>query len=302
MVADLRIQKYRDYEKFFHRSKAMFRAYEKVDTHSHDLSRTYSFCPVPGGRNGGQEKRLVQIFFGNRPFDSTTQFVTDDKSGIPSRRLRRLTEAGALLQYYREPSGAVTCRLMPAQIENMHGEEDSIILDRISNPQKLLDRSVTWRHWQYLISYMHCTCIDGDPNLFDRARTAWIRFKYPRVVKNEEVGTVLGKWLWKSVSFALTVGLSGFILLLLPKPPTPDVSKVQVVQDSPDTMRARDDETKRLNDIAATIFTMSRDIDALKSLTGTPIVVKVMELPEKPKDKDTGSPPEEPIVPKKKTQ
>lgn len=302
MAADLRIQKYRDYERFFRRSKAMFRAYEKVDTHSHDLSRTYGFCPVPGGRNGGQEKRLVQIFFGSRPFDSTTQFVTDDKSGIPSRQLRLLTEAGALLQYYREPSGAVTCLLMPAQVENMGGMEDFIVLDRISNPLKLLDRAVTWRHWQYLISYMHCTCIDGDPNLLDRAKTAWIRFKNLRVVKNEEAGTILGKWFWKSVSFALTIGLSGFLLLLLPKPPTPDVSKVQVVQESPDMTRARDAQAKRLDDIAATMSTMGRDIDSLKSLIGAPIAVKVIEFPEKPKDTDASPPPPKPAAHKKKSQ
>ncbi len=294
MAPNSRQKKYSDFKIFFRRSKPIFRAYEKVDTHSHDLSRTYSFYSVPGGRIGGQEERLVQIFFGNRPFDSTTQFVSDDKSGIPSRQLRLLTESGALLQYYREPSGAVTCLLMPAQVENVRGREDFIVLDRISSPLRLLDRSVTRRHWRYFISYMHCTCIDGDPNLMDRARTAWIRFTKVRVVKNAQAGTVLEKWFWKSASFALTVGLSGFLLLLLPKAPTPDVSKVQVIEEAPDTTRARNAEAKRLDDIAATISTMSRDIHALKSLTSAPIAVKVIELPEKPKDTDTSPPPAKP--------
>ncbi|CAA7614882.1 hypothetical protein MTBSS4_120065 [Magnetospirillum sp. SS-4] len=67
-------------------------------------------------------------------------------------------------------------------------------------------------------------------------------------------------------------------------------------------MRARDAEVKRLDDIAATMSSMSRDIDFLKSLTSTPIAVKVIELPEKPKDTDTSPPPPKPVTHKKKSQ
>ena len=297
MIGEIRIQKYRAFDKFFQRSKALFRAYEKVDKHSHDLTRTYAFCPVPGGWNGGQEKRLVQIFFGNRPYDSVTQLVSDDASGIPSRQLRLLTERGATLQYFREPSGQVTCVLIPARVEDRRSREDYVLLEKISDPAKLLRRSVTRRHWRYLISYMHCTGIDGTPNLFDHARTAWLRFTRTLIVKDEAKGPLIWKCLGIVVGFALTVGLSGFLLLLIPKPPTPEVSKVQIVQEPDGVTHARDAEMKRLDEIAATISSMSRDIDALKASASNPIAVKVIELPEKPKEPD--APPSAPKNPHK---
>lgn len=270
MQGEARRQKYRDFARFFKRSKPMFEAYEKLDPRSHDLSRTYDFYVARGGRNGGIEKRLIQIFFGQRPYESVNELKAE-KGSLPSIQSRFLTEGGALLQYHREPSGGVTCLLIPATTEGLRGREDAVLLEKIANPARLHFRAVTQRHWRYLISYMHCTSLDGSPNVKDHVRTAWMRFRKVRVIKGEETGPLIWTYLWKIIAFALTIGLSGFILALLPKPAAPEIVKVQVVRESPELTRTRKAESQLLDDIAKTISAMSHDI---KKQTQAPIAVR----------------------------
>jgi|GEM_PF-1642833 len=109
--------------------------------------------------------------------------------------------------------GHVLCNLYPAMSENQKPFEDTILLDYIADPSKLPEKSKG--HWKMFIAYMECTCLDGSPNSYHRLRTFYLmnfkKYIVNTIVKQRRIA-VLGKDLSK---YALTIGLSGFIILLV---------------------------------------------------------------------------------------
>lgn len=126
-----RKSRYIAFEKFHQASKDLFEAHANA-TKDKRLADLYSFYVKPGGRYGGFDKKIVEIFYGSRPIGSITKIVDGFK---PIRTLEKAY--GATLQYQRTDDGQVLCILIPASSENFHHPEDFIILDVISNPIEL---------------------------------------------------------------------------------------------------------------------------------------------------------------------
>ena len=123
------------------------------------------------------------------------------------------------MRYQRTDAGKVLCTSHPATTKTLSIDlvprEDLIVLDVISDPRSLLSKSLQRSHWRAFISYMECTNVDGDPNVVDK-----IRVSYLRLAKTLGVDQRLqDKRIWVAsraiVKFALTVGLSGFLLTLV---------------------------------------------------------------------------------------
>ena len=108
--------------------QADFESRSKSDERSRRFADFYTLCIVPGGRNGGDDKRLTQVFYGNRPFDQVTKLQADNDGSIV-RATRLLTEHGACLHYQCDDSGRVACLLFPAKTEHMATKEDAIVLN-----------------------------------------------------------------------------------------------------------------------------------------------------------------------------
>lgn len=202
-----RTARYKNFDQFFKDSKKIFEEYAKNDQSNERLDNLFSLYICPGGRDGGQNKKVVDVFYGNRPFESVTE-LNDNLTTTTKLE----TAHGAILAYYRTDNGHVVCNLYPAKSENQRPSEEIILLDFVSDPSRLKEKSK--RHWKMFVSYMESTCLDGEPNFWHRVSTFYLRnfkqYVVQSVIQQRKVIALAGE----IAKFALTVGLSGFIILL----------------------------------------------------------------------------------------
>ena len=209
-----RQSRYEDFEKFTNDAEARFNALRNADERAKSFSNFHSFYAVKGGAMGGIDKRVFEVFFGNRPIDNVKTFESHGEQ-FPQQQNKLLTERGITLRYERTDIGTIVCTLFPATTKDLCQREDSIVLDWITNPKALHSKGKLKSHWRAFISYMECTSIDGEPSILDKVRVGYLRFTRlliidGRVGKRKVVEAVV-----KIVGYALTIGLSGFLLALI---------------------------------------------------------------------------------------
>lgn len=271
MKPEKRLKRYKDFEKFFVNAKTIFAEYESNDERSKTLAAHYSLYTVPGGRDGGHDKRLVQVFYGNRPFDEVKEVKYDVNQSVPVMRTRFLTEQGACLQYQCVDSGRVICFLSPAKTENS-AIEDGVVLDWINEPASLASGALPAKHWRYLSAYMHCTSLDGDPNWFDRWRVAWIKFVKRLVIDGKIKPQRVASSGLEILKFALTVGLSGFLLYAVTKwfPGPSSPTKVIVVGEVDNYARGRERQNQQLSAIATKVDSLGQQVQEIRNKLDEP--------------------------------
>ncbi len=163
---------------------------------------------------GGIDKRIIEVFFGSRPIDQVKTFESQD-GALPQMKSKLLPEQGACLRYERTDIGTVICTLFPATTQASRQREDSIILEWIPNPRSLHSRWKAASHWRSFISYMQCTSVDGEPTALDKLRVGYLRFMHQVVVNGRAETTRFRAMLGSAFSYALTIGLSGFLLMII---------------------------------------------------------------------------------------
>ncbi|MCG9769357.1 hypothetical protein L1D59_12190 [Pseudoalteromonas piscicida] len=203
-----RAERYKKFDEFYEDSKDLFEAYSKASESSVRLDGLYSFYVSPGGRHGGLNKKIVDVFYGKRPFDSTTTMGTN------FQKIEKLETAhGATLSYQRTDDGQVLCTLSPAASENFHHPEDFILLSKIKNPTELKRKS-KW-HWEMFQAYMESTCLDGRPSVFQKLAVFYLR-NFKEYVANKTLHKRRATVFFREIAkYTATVGLSGFIILIV---------------------------------------------------------------------------------------
>ncbi|MFC7367714.1 hypothetical protein [Vreelandella zhaodongensis] len=203
-----RANRYAAFDNFREGSKDLFEAYAKSTESSLRLDSLYSFYVSPGGRYGGRNKKIVDVFYGNRPFDSITE------TGVNFQTIRKLeTARGATLSYQRTDDGLVLCSLSPAASENFHHPEDFILLDMVKNPTELERKSK--RHWRMFQAYMESTCLDGKPTFFQKILVFYLR-NFKEFVADKTLQKRRASVFFREIAkYTVTVGLSGFIILMV---------------------------------------------------------------------------------------
>lgn len=209
-----RKDRYEDFEQFADGAEALFNGLLASDSRAKDLSNFYSFYAKKGGAMGGVDKRVVEVFFGNRAIDHVETFESQD-GAFPQRQSKLLSERGASLRYERTDTGTVICTLFPAETKASRQREDSILLDWIANPRSLHSNRKVGAHWRSLISYMQCTSIDGEPTMLDNWRVGYLRFTRRLIVEGRAETTRIVAAIESVFRYALTIGLSGFLLTLI---------------------------------------------------------------------------------------
>lgn len=211
-----RLERCEDFKLFLRLAKEWFPNIAQSDDRHQFFAQIYGFHILCGGRFGGVDKRTLEVFYGQRPFDCVFEIrQTPEKNGklSPPRRHRRLLlDSGAALRYERTDDGLVLCVLEPSRSEGMQRPEEGIILAVIREPRVLTGRPVLESHWRALISYLECSSIDGSPTITDRLRTWWLlstrRVLIDGQVKDRRAVRVGGEIL----KWVLTIGLSGALL------------------------------------------------------------------------------------------
>lgn len=222
MPKTLRLQRYKDFQAFLDGSNDFFADLAKSDSGNDFFGGEYSLCIKPGGAAGGRDKRLLEVFYGKRPFDSIEEVITSTDGGLPRLQKRLLSENGVRLNYYLNDSGVVVCSLIPARTDSLSQREDAIILDSVSNPSQL--RILAKSHWNYFQSYMQVTSLDGAPTFADKIRVFWLRLCRLLIVSGKQERRRILVISESVLKFTASVGLSGFLLLAITryfdKPPT----------------------------------------------------------------------------------
>jgi hypothetical protein len=200
-----------------------FREFAESDCRHEFFNQTYSFCVVKGGRDGGTDNRIFEVFYGARPYDGVREINPDNPLSRPQLRLR--VEQGAGLTYILTDRGTVLCFLKPARCEGFNRKEEHILLSHIRSTQHLTGKPALQRHFQYLLSYFEVSSLDGDPSLFDRAVVWWLLFTRSIQVEGKKVRARVWSTLEIAAFIFFTVGLNGFLLkaleMIFSKPPPP---------------------------------------------------------------------------------
>jgi len=212
-----------DFDEFVRHACDTFGQIAARDPRNAFFDAVYRLCVTPGGAMGGTDRRLVEVFYGQRPIEAVREMVSREGRD-PRLQERFLAEHGACLFYQRMDSGVVLVGLRPAGSEGFRRREQMILLEWIRGTHALTGPGTLERHWRAFVSYMEYTSLEGEPTLGDRTRVWWMLFVRPTVVKGEHVPALCWRAGATVAKFALTVGLSGFLLaivqwLLGPAPP-----------------------------------------------------------------------------------
>ncbi|WCC46249.1 hypothetical protein [Tenacibaculum finnmarkense] len=182
-----------------------FNGFHEKDDRAEKFHKAYSLHKFRGDRSNRLNERSVDVFFGNRAYETMTR----------GSEWKALAEYGTTLLYKRNDDGFVTVFLYPANPENQSQKEDFILLHKRLNPNELLRKSVLSNHWKTFISYMECTSLDGSPTSIDKLRIGYLKLVKQLVIKNKIQQSRIKSYFFEISKFVLTVGLSGFIIFLV---------------------------------------------------------------------------------------
>ncbi len=243
-----RIERYKSFKAFSEASKPKYDEISRSDKKFQDLNAHYSLCVCPGGSQGGANERLLEIFYGQRPFD-TQRFDPFDRN-----RLKVLVEYGARLHYNLLDNGRALAVLYPAKTDHFSPTEDSILVSGNLDPNDL--RKACKAHFELLNAYMRCTSLDGEPSKMDLLRVFWLRLTRPLMVEGKMQQTRLWVHAVSIFKFTMSVGLSGFLLALI---------MAVTASPSPDYSPEIGQTNKALNSIDKKIERISSNLDEIRN-------------------------------------
>jgi hypothetical protein len=260
-MARTRLDRRNDFDEFFRTAVATFTEFRDNDPSAEKFQNIYLLNICPGSRASGTNNRVVEVFWGSRPFETITQ----------GRNWTALTEYGATLLYERDDSGFVIVSIYPANTDNRKPIESSITLDIWLDPIKLKDKSFLKKHWNDLMAYMESTSLDGNPTFLQRQRVNYLRTFKNLVVDNKWTPTKISVFVKEVFKWVLTVGLSGVIIYALTQLTQPETTETEI----------------QLKEVNKNLETVSKQLDKISegntdlktlSITTDSIAIKTKEI------------------------
>lgn len=201
-MKEIRLRKIKDFENFYDHCITIFTNLREQDKRAEVFQNEYMLCICPGSRAGGNEKRIIEIFWGARPYEFETN----------GNHFKSLKETGATLLFYRNDTGDITISLYPAKTEYRQPIENHIALYGWLDPRKLNSEDFIKSLWNDFIAYMECTSLDGKPTYLQKLRVDYLRFFKHLVIDKKWMPTKFSKFSLDILKWVLTVGFSGIIL------------------------------------------------------------------------------------------
>lgn len=200
-----RLERISDFEQFYTNSIENFTALRENDNRAQIFHDLYTLNICPGSRNGGTYNRAVDVFWGNRIFETVNQV----------RNWTALTESGATLLFERDDNGFVSVLLYPAITDNRKQIETLIVLRNHIDPKKLLRKCELKYIWNDFMAYMEVTCLEGKPTLCQRTRVFFMRSFRNLIINDTWKPTIFIELLKSTGKFILNVGLSGVVIFII---------------------------------------------------------------------------------------
>jgi hypothetical protein len=217
-MKEKRLQKISDFDRFYDSCETIFTNLRDNDSRAIIFQNEYMLCICPGSRAGGDEKRVVEIFWGARAYEFETK----------GKQWKSYKETGATLFFYRNDTGDITVSLYPAKTEFRQPIENHIALYEWLNPKKLNNKAFIQSLWNDFIAYMECTSLDGKPTFYQRLRISYLRNFKHLVIDNKWRPTKFSEFTKDVFKWVLTVGLSGIIIYVLTQVTQPPTTETEI--------------------------------------------------------------------------
>ena len=261
-MKEKRLQKIKDFESFYDNSESIFTEFREKDKRVEVFQNEHILCICPGSRAGGNEKRIVEVFWGARVYEFETK----------GKNWKSLSETGATLFFYRNDTGDVTISLYPAKTKYRQPIEDYIALHEWVDPKKLNDQKFIKSLWNDFIAYMEYTSLDGKPTYLQKLRVWYLRQFKHLVIKQTWTPTKFSEFIKRVLKTSTSVIFSGAVLIflinLMTKPTTTD-TEIQLKE-----------VNKNLEKLSTQLDNISKNNTDIKTITvkTDSIAVKTKEI------------------------
>jgi hypothetical protein len=257
-----RIDRRNDFETFFNSAKTTFIEFRDNDKRAEKFQNIYMLNVCPGSRAGGTDKRVVEIFWGSRPFDTITE----------GRNWMALPEYGATLLFAMDDNGHVIVSLYPAYTENRKPVETCITLHIWLDPSRLLEKSFLKNCWGHFMAYMEYTSLDGNPTILQRLRISYLRNFKHLVIDNKWTPTKFSVSISRIRDLVVAACFSGAVLIyfvnVTTKPKTTETDtqlkevnkNLETVSKQLDKISASNTDIKTISITADSIATKTKEI------------------------------------------
>ncbi len=234
-----RLERYKIFSKFLNDQKHednVFKTLMLSDEKAKLINDFYTLNVCSGGFNGESQYNIIDIFWGNRIYG----IVFRENHGSNQKFSM---ESGAFMRMILTPQGYINIIITGAKLDDENSEEQLwYIIDRKVNPNKLNDKKYIQKIWKKFLAFSESTHLDGDPSITQR-NTAWrIRNCCKSINPNASINnSKMTNYIQSIIKWAITVGLSGALLLLI-------------------NFCNEDDETKQFNQIEMQCDSISKQI------------------------------------------
>lgn len=206
-----RQEKFQEFQKFKQKSENDYKTIASNSKNNKDLEKLYGFYVAPGGRDGGINDRLVNIFYGHRPIGVKryigSNFQVQTKTEI---------ENGCQLSFHHLYNGKTFVTLYPCNSETFKFAEEFIVLDFLNNPKKLSSQRKQKMYFKLLNTYMAVTCSENNANIIEHLIVFYLRNFKQKCINNTVQRSNFFKASKKALTIIITVGFSGFCLAFIP--------------------------------------------------------------------------------------
>ena len=206
-----RQEKYKEFQEFKKKSENEYKTMIVGLKNYPDLNNLYGFYVAPGGRNGGIDDRLVDVFYGYRPI-GVKRYIG---SNLQIQNKTEI-ENGCQISFHHLINGKTFVTLYPCNSETFKFEEDFIVLDFLNDPRQLFTKRIQKKYCKFLNAYMAVTCSENLATLSDRLTVFYLRNFKQLCIKNTVQRSKVFKILKKALTIIFTVGFSGFCLAFIP--------------------------------------------------------------------------------------